>query len=124
MEVEGKKPLRMALAYGFRNIQNIVQKLKRGKCPYDFVEIMACPGGCNNGGGQLRPEEGEDPKDLLARVNDLYRVLPSVDPVAVEQVEALYRDWLGGSGSEKSQQMLHTKYHAVEKMTSALTIKW
>jgi iron only hydrogenase large subunit-like protein len=37
--------LRVAKAYGFRNIQNIVQKVKNRKCPYDYVEIMACPGG-------------------------------------------------------------------------------
>ena len=37
--------LRFAAAYGFRNIQNLMQKLKRGKCNYHFVEIMACPSG-------------------------------------------------------------------------------
>lgn len=45
MEKDGKVVLRFAVANGFRNIQNLVQKLKRGKCPYDFVEIMACPSG-------------------------------------------------------------------------------
>ena len=37
--------MKFAIAYGFRNIQNIVQKIKRGKCPYHFVEVMACPSG-------------------------------------------------------------------------------
>lgn len=37
--------LTFAIANGFRNIQNLVQKLKRGKCPYDYVEVMACPSG-------------------------------------------------------------------------------
>ena len=41
-------------AYGFRNIQTLVQKLKRGVCAYDYVEVMACPSGCLNGGGQVR----------------------------------------------------------------------
>lgn len=45
LELDGKPKLQFAAAYGFRNIQNIVQKLKRGKCSYDFVEIMACPSG-------------------------------------------------------------------------------
>ena len=40
-------------AYGFRNIQTLVQKLKRGVCEYDYVEVMACPSGCLNGGGQV-----------------------------------------------------------------------
>ena len=37
--------LQFAAAYGFRNIQNIVQKLKRKKCPYHYIEVMACPSG-------------------------------------------------------------------------------
>lgn len=45
LEKDGQVVLRFAVANGFRNIQNLVQKLKRGKCPYDFVEIMACPSG-------------------------------------------------------------------------------
>ena len=57
LEREGKVLLKFAVANGFRNIQNIVQKLKRKRCDYDFVEILACPSGCLNGGAQLRSEE-------------------------------------------------------------------
>ena len=57
LEREGKVLLKFAIANGFRNIQNIVQKLKRKRCDYDFVEILACPSGCLNGGAQLRSEE-------------------------------------------------------------------
>ena len=45
VEVNGEVVLKFALAYGFRNIQNIVQKIKRRKMQYHFVEIMACPSG-------------------------------------------------------------------------------
>lgn len=45
LERDGVVLLQFALAYGFRNIQNLVQKLKRGKCPYHYVEVMACPSG-------------------------------------------------------------------------------
>ena len=44
-EKDGEVVLRFAIANGFRNIQNLVQKLKRGKSPYDYVEVMACPTG-------------------------------------------------------------------------------
>lgn len=44
LEIDGKVVLRFAIANGFRNIQNLVQKLK-SKCPYDYVEVMACPSG-------------------------------------------------------------------------------
>lgn len=45
LEKEGQIVLHFAAAYGFRNIQNLVQKLKRGRCPYHYVEVMACPAG-------------------------------------------------------------------------------
>lgn len=45
LEQDGKVLLRFAIANGFRNIQNLVQKLKRDKCVYHYVEIMACPAG-------------------------------------------------------------------------------
>lgn len=125
VEVEGHPPLKMALAYGFRNIQNIVQKVKRGKCPYQFVEIMACPTGCNNGGGQLKPEVGEETmKERLERVTGLYNSVVSATPDCVPGIEDLYNKWLGGANSDKARQMLHTTYHGVEKMDNALTIKW
>lgn len=45
LERDGKVVLRFAIANGFRNIQNLVQKLKRGKSSYHYVEVMACPSG-------------------------------------------------------------------------------
>ena len=124
IEINGKPPLKMALAYGFRNIQNIVQKIKRGKCPYHFVEIMACPSGCANGGGQIRPEDDETAKDRLVTVTDLYNSVEAEDPHSKKEVDSLYSEWLGGVDSEKAKVMLHTNYHEVEKMTNALNIKW
>ncbi|KAL5018362.1 hypothetical protein ScPMuIL_004084 [Solemya velum] len=124
VDIEGRTPLKMALAYGFRNIQNIVQKVKRGKCPYHFVEIMACPAGCNNGGGQIRPDTGETASERLQQVEELYKSLPCKEPLDVCGVEEVYEAWLGGRQSEKVQQLLHTSYHEVEKLTNALAIKW
>lgn len=48
LESEGRVLLHFAVAYGFRNIQNLVQKLKRGRCPYHYVEVMACPSGSHS----------------------------------------------------------------------------
>ena len=50
-EYEGKT-IKMAKCYGFRNIQRVVQQIKKNKCEYRYVEVMACPGGCHSGGGQ------------------------------------------------------------------------
>ncbi|KAL8174844.1 UNVERIFIED_CONTAM: hypothetical protein K2H54_003453 [Gekko kuhli] len=124
LERDGQTLLRFALAYGFRNIQNLVQKLKRGKSPYHYVEVMACPSGCLNGGGQLRAD-GEDGKDLLLRVERLYESVEPEEPEANEAVGALYAEWLGGPESERARQALHTQYHPVEKANAAgFNIKW
>jgi hypothetical protein len=64
--------LRFASAYGFRNIQSLVRQIRSGRCAYDYVEVMACPGGCLNGGGQLRTRAGEPVADWLARLDAIY----------------------------------------------------
>ena len=124
LEHEGKTVLKFALAYGFRNIQNLVQKLKRNKCPYHFVEVMACPSGCVNGGGQIRPTGEESSNELIERVDRLYSSLKCYMPEEDEHVQGFYKKWLGGQNSEKCKEVLHTSYHAVEKNVSALGIKW
>nr|XP_033819391.1 cytosolic iron-sulfur assembly component 3 [Geotrypetes seraphini] len=123
LEQDGKILLQFALAYGFRNIQNLVQKLKRGKCPYHYVEVMACPSGCLNGGGQIRAD-GEASKDLLQRVEMLYDTIRNAMPEQNSSVGELYEQWLNGPGSKKAEKMLYTEYHAVEKMSAGFNIKW
>jgi len=123
IEYNGETVLRFAQAYGFRNIQNIVQKNKRGKLAYDFVEVMACPSGCLNGGGQLHPTDGEDSKQWLAKVEEIYSSVACKD-LQYDVLDRLYTDWLEGKDSDKARHSLHTQYHAVEKMSTALNIKW
>jgi iron only hydrogenase large subunit-like protein len=126
----GEVLLKFAAAYGFRNIQNLVRKVKTGKSPYHFVEVMACPSGCINGGGQLKPP-GDNfvavpLKDWIAQVDAQYRngVLsrkPEENPV----LEQLYREWLGGVDTPKAREQLRTGYHAVEQnLVNPLAVKW
>lgn len=124
LEMNGQVLLKFAIAYGFRNIQNIVQKIKRGRCPYHFVEIMACPSGCLNGGGQIRPSDGQLPKDLLENINRIYDDVSKQHPNDNKQVKNIYREWLGGTDSDKCKALLHTNYHQIEKPAGALNIKW
>nr|XP_051686852.1 cytosolic iron-sulfur assembly component 3 [Oryctolagus cuniculus] len=123
LEREGQVLLRFALAYGFRNIQNVVQKLRRGRCPYHYVEVMACPSGCLNGGGQLRALDGPG-RELLQQVERRYGELGAQAPEDVPGVRLLYAQWLQGQGSERAGRLLHTQYHAVEKAGSGLSIRW
>ncbi|XP_045426298.1 cytosolic iron-sulfur assembly component 3 isoform X3 [Pipistrellus kuhlii] len=123
LESEGRVLLHFAAAYGFRNIQNLVQKLKRGRCPYHYVEVMACPSGCLNGGGQLKAPEMPS-KELLQHVEKLYSMVRTEAPEDVPGVRELYEHWLRGEGSERASSLLHTSYHAVEKASSGLSIRW
>ena len=122
--VDGKVVLNFALAYGFRNIQNLVQKLKRGKSQYHFVEVMACPSGCLNGGGQIRAGSMEEAKELLEKVKVVYESLPKKMPRENTLVLKLYEQWLGGEDSEHAKKMLHTQYHEIERQSSSLAVKW
>jgi len=127
LEAEGKILLKFAIANGFRNIQNLVQKMKRKRCDYDFVEIMACPNGCLNGGAQLRPEGEQTSKELVAWLTEAYTTLPTSTseslPENNRELDRLLSAWFAGD-TEKRNHHLLTDYHAVEKMTNALAIKW
>lgn len=124
LEHDGKVLLRFAIANGFRNIQNLVQKLKRGKSQYHYVEVMACPSGCLNGGAQVRPKDGMPQKELTIALERLYDALPVTNPEHNQLVKQLYENWLGGMDTDKSNSILHTEYHEIVKANTALNIKW
>ena len=149
LEHEGKAVLKFGRSYGFRNIQSIINILKRGKNDFDLIEVMACPSGCINGGGQLRGElvrHGESkvsenaigtemiretPADVRRRVEAVDRAFHSVlqlrRPQDSELAKYLYSESLLGSpNSEKAIGLLHTRYHAVPKLelVAPMATKW
>ncbi|XP_015110181.1 probable cytosolic Fe-S cluster assembly factor AAEL012261 [Diachasma alloeum] len=124
LERNGEVLLRFGVANGFRNIQNLVQKLKRNKCTYHYVEVMACPAGCLNGGAQIRPQDGSQPRELAQRLEKNYHDLPESKPENNKVVQNLYKSWLGSGHTDKASAFLHTQYHEIEKMSSALAMKW
>ncbi|KAJ8679882.1 hypothetical protein QAD02_015669 [Eretmocerus hayati] len=124
LEINNESVLRFAIANGFRNIQNLVQKLKRGKCSYHYVEVMACPTGCLNGGAQVRSEQGTQPRELALKLESEYQKLPTSDPEKNAAVHTLYKIWLEGENSDKAEAYLHTQYHEVQKLNAAVSIKW
>lgn len=75
---EGNQELTFATAYGFRCLQSILRKMRRGECKYNYIELMACPGGCNNGGGQI-PTPMEDEKDGRSAKQQANEYLQRVD---------------------------------------------
>ena len=130
LEHGGTTVLRFCRAYGFRNIQNIVRRVKSAKCPYHFVELMACPGGCANGGGQPRPPSLEAPSRTAAveqRFVDPSETCPR-SPLDSPPVHAMYAQGgflEGGPLGPSAQRHLHTQFHAVDAAAqNPLTIGW
>ncbi|CAK7323294.1 unnamed protein product [Dovyalis caffra] len=124
LEVDGKVVLKFALCYGFQNLQNVVRKVKMGKCDYHFVEVMACPSGCLNGGGQIKPKPLQSPKELLQSLETIYMENILVkDPFENPLVKSLYDEWLEQPGSEKAKKHMHTEYHPVVKTLGAILMR-
>jgi len=124
LEKDSKIVLKFAIANGFRNIQNLVQKLKRKRCDYDFVEILACPSGCLNGGAQLRAEQDIPAKEMITQLEEKYSKMEKSLPEQNLQLQQLIRDWGLDKDTEKRRKVVMTSYHEVEKMTNGLAIKW
>eukprot|EP01090_Pellita_catalonica_P019792 TRINITY_DN6835_c0_g1_i1.p1 TRINITY_DN6835_c0_g1~~TRINITY_DN6835_c0_g1_i1.p1 ORF type:complete len:484 (+),score=57.56 TRINITY_DN6835_c0_g1_i1:49-1500(+) len=124
LQVEGKPALQFATAYGFRNLQNVIRRLKKSS-PLHFVEVMACPSGCLNGGGMIRPTSPETPKALVTRLRKIYadQTVKYPDTDQSRTVWCLYKEWVGDSPySIRAKELFHTQYHGIEKTTSALSI--
>ena len=111
------KTIRVAAVSGLANAKEILTKVRNGEAQYDFIEVMACPGGCINGGGQpTQPASVRNFVDLKSlRASALY----SQDEKMTlrkshmnEEVKALYAEFLGEPGSHKAHEILHTSYVA------------
>lgn len=125
--VDGQEMLKFAIAYGFRNIQSIMTKIRRNKCPYHYVEIMACPSGCLNGGGQIKPKSTLLASELLDNVTSRFQELQVRAPTDNPACKYVYEKYFGGQPfSEGALKAFHTSYHAVPKLelSNPLGIKW
>lgn len=130
LEVNGEVVLNFALAYGFRNIQSVIQKMRRKNSPYHFVEIMACPGGCINGGAQIKTkmESKALKNERMQRVQTQFNSVGSIGAPGAESVVVsnIYEALGGRAFSSEARRHLHTSYHAVPKMelVNPEVIKW
>ncbi|XP_058734494.1 protein NAR1-like [Vicia villosa] len=125
LEVDGETVLKFALCYGFSNLQKVIPKMKTGKSDYHFLEIMACPSGCLNGGGQIKPISGQSAKELNRLLESVYmeNVLET-EPFDNPIIKGLYDKWLRQPGSEKARRYMHTQYHPVEKSITSELHDW
>ena len=110
-DIDGTK-VRVAVAHGLGNAARLLDAIRDGRASYDFVEVMACPGGCVGGGGQpihdgceLAAERGQVLWDLDAAADIRFS---HENP----DVQACYREFLGAPLSPLAEELLHTDHHA------------
>ena len=120
LEIAGKE-LKVAIASGMKNAKVLLDQIREGNSPYTFIEIMGCPGGCINGGGQpfvkpmFLPNEDTNILDTYKELRA--QALYSEDERQAlrqshnnTQIKALYDNYLGKPNSHKAHELLHTHY--------------
>ena len=111
-ELGGSK-IRCAVVSGLGNARKLIQDLKAGRSKYDFVEVMACPGGCVGGGGQPVSVEDEELYGVRGeRLYDIDRACKLRFSHENPEVQQLYREFLGEPLSHRSEELLHTDHRA------------
>lgn len=111
--------IKLAVASGLANAKKLLTAVKNGEADYQFIEIMACPGGCINGGGQ--PHQPASVRNFTDIKQKRAQVLYSIDEARKIRkshenpaIQELYKEFLGEPGGEKSHEILHTGYSKKE----------
>ena len=108
--------IKVAAVCGLANANALLSRIKAGEAEYHFIEVMACPGGCVNGGGQPhQPAAVRALKNVPAlRAEALYKSDADSEIRKSHenpQVKSLYAKFLGEPGSKRAHELLHTSYH-------------
>lgn len=107
----GGQKLRVAACSGLGNARKLLESIRQGNSVYHAIEIMACPGGCINGGGQ--PYHHGDTNILKKRMRAIYRAdrgLPIRKSHLNPAIRKLYEEFLGEVGGPAAKRLLHTSY--------------
>ena len=119
VDIDGKS-IRIAVASGLGNARKIMEEIKNVKAEYDFIEIMACPGGCVMGGGQpIKPSKLRREIDVRKlRANALYSIDENTIVRKSHQnpiLKEIYKEYLGEPNGKIAHQLLHTHYEKRSK---------
>ncbi len=122
----GGKTIKVAVTSGMKGAKVLLDQIRKGESPYTFIEIMGCPGGCVNGGGQPYVREAflpdEDPDIMETYVEKRASALYGEDEKQTlrqshnnPQIQALYNEFLGEPNSHRAHELLHTTYNPNRK---------
>ena len=113
--------VKLAICHGLRNARILAEEVLRGTSPYTFIEVMACPGGCIDGGGssivkgQYHPERARRQQSLYTMDDNMVYRQSHNNP----QIKALYNNYLEKPNSDLAHHLLHTHYRDRREQTSA-----
>lgn len=117
----GDLTVNVAVAHSMQIAKPLLDDIRAGKSKYHFIEIMGCPGGCINGGGQsyvnaMIRNSGFDFKGARAKaLYDEDRAMPARKSHKNTQIQKLYEDFLGHPNSHLAHSLLHTTYEKKDK---------
>lgn len=108
--IVGGRKIKIVVATGLANAEKIIDEIKKGE-KYDYVEVMACPGGCVGGGGQPKPISFDiinKRREALYEIDKKLSIRKAHENPILQQI---YKEFLDCAGSEKAQKYLHTNYN-------------
>ncbi len=108
--------INVAVASGTGNAKKLLEAIRRGEKNYHFIEVMGCPGGCVTGGGQpiVSAQDKMEVNPYVLRAKATYAEdagKPKRKSHKNEEVNLLYKEYLGEIGGHKAHELLHTHYH-------------
>ena len=106
----GDVELKLAIVHGLKNAKAVVEEIRAGTCDYDFIEVMACPGGCIAGAGQPVNFESDTKKLRAQGLYDCDKTLQLHKSQENPFVTGCYQRHLGEVGGHEAHQLLHTRY--------------
>lgn len=112
----GDMTVNIAVVNGIGNVKPILDQVQSGTSKHHFIEVMACPGGCINGGGQPIHQK---PEKVMKRVKVLYQIDSTAKNRSShenESVKTLYKEFFGEPNSHKAHEILHTEYFDKKKL--------
>lgn len=111
--------IKLAVVHGLRNARKIAEQARKGQCPYDIIEVMACPGGCIGGAGQPICHDPEMRKKRAASLYEIDKTLQLHKSQDNHMVAALYKDELGEVNGHRAHELLHTEYSSKRRMMAS-----
>ncbi len=113
VNIPGFGSVKVAVISGLANARKVMDQIRAGNAPWAFIEVMACPGGCEYGGGQPRASSPPSDEVRYRRAASLYKIDTNAklrNSHDNPQIKQVYADFLTAPMSEKAEELLHTHY--------------